>query len=268
MLRKTGYEAFIALVRANMRHAGALRIDHVIGLQHLYWVPEGHPPTEGAYISYPFEDLTGILALESHRNRCLVVGEDLGTVPPGFRDKMASLGIFSYKILYFEQDSKSGTFIPPEDYPPLSLATVGSHDLATLRGWWQGHDIELRESKHLYSNPAEGPRQREIREKEKLRLLEALKRDGHEPGDGSDFEQLACAVHTFLGGSKAAIAMLQLENLIGEVAQVNLPGTIDQYPNWRRRLGIKIESLENDPRVNAIIQSMAGGRKETGNLHS
>jgi 4-alpha-glucanotransferase len=103
-LRETGYVAFIELIAANMRHAGALRIDHVVGLQHLYWVPDGQPPSGGAYVAYPFDDLTGILALESWRNHCMVVGEDLGTVPAGFREKAAALGILSYKVIYFEQD--------------------------------------------------------------------------------------------------------------------------------------------------------------------
>ncbi len=244
-----------------MRHAGALRIDHVVGLQHLYWVPEGQPPSEGAYVTYPFEDLTGILALESHRNRCLIVGEDLGTVPPGFRDKMAALGILSYKVLYFEQDPESGEFLPPEDYPLLALATVGSHDLATLRGWWQSHDIELREINQLYSDPEEGRRQRDTREKEKRHLLQALQKQGLDPGDGNDRDRLACAVHTFLGRSNAAIAMLRMENLLGEITQVNLPATTNQYPNWRRRLSMKLESLGDDPQIKLIVQSMTRGRR-------
>src|ERR1700689_1304896 len=145
VLREMGYAAFIALVRANMRHAGALRIDHIVGLQHLYWVPEGHPPAEGAYVTYPFYDLAGILALESCRNQCLVVGEDLGTVPPGFRERTAELGILSSKVLYFEQNAATGEFLAPEEYPVLSLASVGTHDLATLGGWWDENDIKLRE---------------------------------------------------------------------------------------------------------------------------
>lgn len=260
-LRENGYAAFIALVRANMRHAGALRIDHVVGLLHLYWIPEGHPPSEGAYVGYPFDDLTGILALESQRNRCVVVGEDLGTVPPDFRDKMADLGILSYKVLYFEQKAASDSFILPEDYPLLSLATVGSHDLATLRGWWQLHDIELREKLRLYPDPAEGRRQRDIRDGEKRHLLQALEAEGLDPGNGGDFERLARAVHVFLGRTNAVIAMLRLENLLGELAQVNLPATTDQHTNWRRRLRAKLEACVTDPQVRAIVESMASGRK-------
>jgi 4-alpha-glucanotransferase len=269
VLRETGYAAFIELVRANMRHAGALRIDHVVGLQHLYWVPESQPPSAGAYVTYPFDDLTGILALESWRNQCLVVGEDLGTVPAGFRERAAALGIFSYKVVYFEQDPESGAFLPPERYPFLALATVGSHDLATLSGWLEAHDVESREVHHLYSDPAEGQRQRRRRSEEKRHLLEALEKARLDPGDGSDYDRLSQAVHAFLGRSGAAIAMVQMEHLINQHMQVNLPGTTNQYPNWRRRLTMSLETFENDPQIEAIIQSVSIGRsgRKTTNVY-
>jgi 4-alpha-glucanotransferase len=265
VLRETGYAAFIELVQANMRHAGALRIDHVVGLQHLYWVPEGRPPSAGAYVTYPFDDLTGILALESWRNQCLVVGEDLGTVPMGFRERAAALGIFSYKVVYFEQDTESGAFLPPEKYPSLALATVGSHDLATIDGWSEARDVELREANHLYSDPAEGQRQRLRRSEEKRRLLEALEKQRLDPGDGSDSGRLSRAVHTFLGRSGAAIAMVQMENLINDRMQVNLPGTTTQYPNWRQRLIMSLETIATDSQIESIIQSVSVGRREAEN---
>jgi 4-alpha-glucanotransferase len=260
-LRETGYAAFIALVRANMRHAGALRIDHVVGLQHLYWVPEGRSPAEGAYVTYPFNDLAGILALESCRNQCLVVGEDLGTVPPGFRERIAELGILSSKVLYFEQNGDTGEFLAPEEYPVLSLASVGTHDLATLGGWWDENDIKLRETHQLYSDPEEGARQHRHRRAEKRNLLEALEKSGLDPGDGSDKMRFARAVHSFLGSTNAAVAMIQMEDLIGTTMQVNLPGTTNQYPNWRRRLTSNIESIVKDPRVNAIVEAISNARR-------
>jgi 4-alpha-glucanotransferase/(1->4)-alpha-D-glucan 1-alpha-D-glucosylmutase len=229
-------------------------------LQHLYWVPESQPPSAGAYVTYPFDDLTGILALESWRNQCLVVGEDLGTVPAGFRERATALGIFSYKVVYFEQDSESGAFFPPERYPFLALATVGSHDLATLSGWIGAHDVELREVHHLYSDPAEGQRQRLRRSEETRHLLKALENARLDPGDGSDNGRLSQAVHAFLGRSGAAIAMIQMENLIDDPMQVNLPGTTNQYPNWRRRLTMSLETIAQDPKIEAIIQSVSSGR--------
>jgi 4-alpha-glucanotransferase len=260
VLRETGYTAFIDLVRANMRYAGAIRIDHVVGLQHLYWVPEGSPPSEGAYVRYPFEDLTGILALESHRNQCLVIGEDLGTVPPGFRERAANLGILSSKVLYFEQKSGMGDFSAPQDYPPLSLASVGSHDLATIRGWWNANDIELREKYRLYSDPGEGSRQRERREQEKRSLLSALHRERLDPGDGTDSDRLCMAVHTFLGRSHADIAMVSMEDLVGTTMQVNLPGSTTQYPNWQRRIPLSLEKIMSDGSIKRSIQSLTSVR--------
>jgi 4-alpha-glucanotransferase len=260
-LRETGYAAFIALVRANMRHAGALRIDHIVGLQHLYWVPEGHPPAEGAYVTYPFYDLAGILALESCRNQCLVVGEDLGTVPPGFRERTAELGILSSKVLYFEQNAATGEFLAPEEYPVLSLASVGTHDLATLGGWWDENDIKLRETHKLYSDPEEGARQHRHRQTEKRHLLEALEKRGLDPGDGSDKGRFARAVHSFLGSTNAAIAMIQTEDLIGSTMQVNLPGTTNQYPNWRRRINSNVDMIAKDPSAKTIIDAIDNARR-------
>ena len=139
-----------------MRHSGGLRIDHVMGLQHLYWVPQGRKPKEGAYVAYPLQDLLGILALESQRHQCLVVGEDLGTVPEGFRDVMSAANVLSYRVLYFEQDSE-GCFLPPDAYPRLAVAVVGSHDLPTLRGWWEGRDLDLKQSLDLFPGENEVP---------------------------------------------------------------------------------------------------------------
>jgi 4-alpha-glucanotransferase len=121
-----------------MRHAGGLRIDHAMGLQHLYWIPQGQKPSAGAYVRYPIEDLLGILALESHRHGCLIIGEDLGTVPEGFRERTAEENILSYRVLFFEQEPETGAFLAPSAYPELALATVGSHDLPTLRGCGKG----------------------------------------------------------------------------------------------------------------------------------
>ncbi|HYG89575.1 MAG TPA: 4-alpha-glucanotransferase [Azospirillum sp.] len=250
VLREQGYAGFIELVRANMRHAGALRIDHAMALQHVYWIPEGNSPTEGAYVAYPMDDLIGILALESRRHGCLVVGEDLGTVPEGFRERMAEAGILSYRVVFFEW-THDGGFVGPDDYPYLALATVGNHDLATLRGWWDGHDIELKERMGLYPAPGEADRQRARRRNERGRLIEAVRAAGLAlpasfGGDSPYHPALGNAVHAFLARSNAAIAMVQLDDLTDEREQVNLPGTVDQYPNWRRKLSLTLEELAND----------------------
>ena len=243
-LREEGYRSFIQLVRANMRHAGGLRIDHAMGLQHLYWVPQGQKPSAGAYVRYPIEDLIGILALESHRHQCLVVGEDLGTVPEGFRERMAEANILSYRVLFFEQEPETGTFLPPNAYPELALATVGSHDLPTLRGWWEGRDIDLKERLGLFTEVGEASRQRQARERDRMQLLKALRREKLLPGGGEpDIPALARAIHAFLARTPSVLAMAQIDDLTDEADPVNVPATSDEHPNWRRRLSMTLEEL-------------------------
>lgn len=263
-LREESYRSFVELVRANMRHAGGLRIDHVMMLQHLYWIPEGKSPAEGAYVAYPLDDLLGILALESQRHRCLVVGEDLGTVPPGFRERMEANGILSYRVLFFEWD-EAGSFKPPEAYPHLALATIGSHDLATLRGWWEGLDIDLKESCGLYPDAAEAQAQRERRRQDRRHLVAALRAGGFSLPTSFDAGSpwnaaVESAAHAFLARTGSAIAMLQLDDLAGNRDQVNLPGTTDQYPNWRRKLAMSLEELADDVRACALMSIMSAAR--------
>jgi 4-alpha-glucanotransferase len=262
-LRNEAYSGFIDLVRANMRHAGGLRIDHVMGLQHLYWIPEGCAPSQGAYVSYFMDDLIGILALESRRHRCLVVGEDLGTVPEGFRERMEAAGVLSYRVLFFEFDA-DGVFVQPQDYPPLALATPGSHDLATLRGWWEARDIELKSRHGLYASADQERDQHEQRAKERVALLHALEAAGLELPDldatGPFRPDLADAVHAFLARTRAGLAMVQLDDLTDERDQVNLPGTTDQHPNWRRKQSLGLEELAANPRVQALAHILNSAR--------
>jgi 4-alpha-glucanotransferase len=262
-LRREAYAGFIDLVRANMRHAGGLRIDHVMAIQHLYWIPEGRPPSEGAYVSYPLDDLTGILALESQRHRCVVVGEDLGTVPEGFRERMEAAGILSYRVLAFEQ--QDGHFIPPAKYPALALAAAGSHDLATLRGWWEERDIDLKERHGLYSGEAEAKRQREQRVSDRAALVEALQDAGLRLPDGFDAcsgyrLELNDAVHEFLARTRAGIAMVQLDDLTDEFDQVNLPATTDEHPNWRRKQSLSLEEIAASRRIRVIADMLNRAR--------
>lgn len=260
-LRREGYRSFIDLVRANMRHAGGLRIDHVMGLQQLYWVPEGASPSGGAYVRYPIEDLVGILALESHRHRCLVVGEDLGTVPENFRERMAEANILSYRVLFFEQDAKTGAFIPPADYPRLALAVSGSHDLPTLRGWWEGRDIELKEQLGLFPTPEAERGQRESRRRDRAELVQALRQEGLLPADGEpDVSALARAVHAFLARTRSMLALAQLDDLTDEADPVNVPATSEEHPNWRRRMSVSLEELPRSRRFLDISRIFAAER--------
>jgi 4-alpha-glucanotransferase len=261
-LWEEAYQSFIELVRANMRHAGGLRIDHVMALQQLYWVPQGQKPDAGAYVRYKLSDLVGILALESHRHRCLIVGEDLGTVPEGFRDAMTAANILSYRVLYFEQDA-SGNFLPPSDYPPLAVAVVGNHDLPTLRGWWENRDIALKERLGLYPAAGEEERQRVTRQHDKEALLTALRGAALLPDDETepDVPILSRASHAYLARAASAIVMVQIDDLTDEAEPVNVPATSDEHPNWRRRLSMTLEELANRLRFIDIAEIFRAERE-------
>jgi 4-alpha-glucanotransferase len=257
-LRKEAYRSYVELLRANMRHAGALRIDHVMGLQHLYWIPEGQPPSMGAYVKYPVDDLVGILALESQRHRCLVVGEDLGTVPAGFRDRMSRANVLSYRVLFFERDQQA--FLPPPDYPLLSLSVAGSHDLPTLRGWWEGADITQKLALKIFSRET-AERLQQDREAERGHLLAALRAQGLIPAQGeSDVESLARAVHGYLAKTNSIVSMAQIDDLFLEITPVNVPTITDEYPNWRRKQSHTIEELTIHPSFKALCSLMAAER--------
>jgi 4-alpha-glucanotransferase len=264
-LRKEGYRSFIDLVSTNMRWAGGLRIDHVMALQQLYWIPEGgSTPQDGAYVRYPIDDLVGILTLESHRNRCLVVGEDLGTVPENFRERMAAAGILSYRVLFFEQDAATTRFLSPGEYPALAVSVAGNHDLATLRGWWVGRDLEVKERLGLLSQPGEAAQQREARQRERIRLLDALRRAQLLPSDDvePDLETLVGRVQRFLARTNTCLALAQVDDLTGEMDPINVPATADENPNWRRRLSMTLEELASSPSFRECTRTFREERPE------
>jgi 4-alpha-glucanotransferase len=252
-LRRRGFAPFIAALRANMRHAGILRIDHVMSLQRLYWVPEGRSAVAGAYVTYPFAELLRLVALESHRQRCAVVGEDLGTVPSGFRETMQAANLLSYRVVMFERRG-DGNFIPPGDYPELAAASAATHDLASLKGFWLGRDIEWRQQLALY--PDNDAEMADIADRYTARwqILEALAREGLLGWErfGEFLPRAAAPVYAaelgeailaFLARSRARLMLVQLEDVAGEVEQANLPGTSDAHPNWRRRLAARLEDI-------------------------
>jgi len=266
-LREKAYAPFIAMLRANMRHAGALRIDHVMGLMHLYWIPPGEKACQGAYVRYPFDDLLGILALESVRNRCLVIGEDLGTVPDGFRERMAKEGALSYRVMRFER-YPDGLFKRPESYPELSLATSSTHDLSPIKGHWQGRDLELRRQLDLYDSSKERKADEESYRKDREVLIAALRDQGllpeafpgkNVPGDETA-RQLIVAIERFLARSSSQLLKVNLDDLLEEREQLNLPGTVGEYPNWRRKSSAPLEDLMRIPFVNEVIQAVKSER--------
>jgi glycogen debranching enzyme GlgX/4-alpha-glucanotransferase len=255
-----GFAGFSGLLQANMRHAGALRIDHVLGLNRLFLIPDGARATEGAYLAYPRADLLGITALESQAAECLVVGEDLGTVPDGVREAMTARGLLSYRVLWFERDGEA--FHPPSAYPSLAAACVSTHDLPTLAGWWIGADIEERVVLGL-SDATAAAAAHAARRREKDSVLVALARQGliasasvHDPAAPLSAD-LAGAIHAFIGATACLLDLVQADDLASETVAVNLPGTDTERPNWRRRIGVEAGALWTTPVGAAVLKAVA-----------
>ncbi|HZH27922.1 MAG TPA: 4-alpha-glucanotransferase [Azospirillaceae bacterium] len=269
-LAEAGYAPFIEVLRASMRHAGAIRIDHVMSLMRLFWIPEGRPGNEGAYVRYPLDDLVRIIALESRRNRCLVIGEDLGTVPEGFRPRMQTAGILSYRVLWFERDADQ-EFLQPGAYPSQALVTASTHDLPTLPGWWDGRDLAWRARLEFYPEEAARLEEGHNRYLDRFRLLDALDRAGLLP-PGIDRTnppaqlppELAAAVYRYLARTAGRILMVGLEDLAGAMEQPNLPGTVDEHPNWRRRTEVPLDRIFDQPMARAILDAIRAERPTVG----
>jgi (1->4)-alpha-D-glucan 1-alpha-D-glucosylmutase len=254
-LRERRYEPFIEVLRANMRYASILRIDHVMSLMRLFWIPRGMEAEQGLYVHYPMKELMSIVALESHRNQCVVVGEDLGTVPDEFRLAMKQAGMLSYRIFYFERTDER--FLRPEELSQQALATVTSHDLPTLRGYWQGRDIDLRTCLELFPSKELKDRQIALRKQARKELLDLLNltNDAFTP-------ELVQRLYCYLGQAKSMLLLVPLEDLMNQLDQVNLPGTVQEYPNWRRRLPYSIEELTR--RLSTELSWLIRIRREQG----
>lgn len=266
-LRAAGYAPFITMLRANMQRAGALRLDHVMGLMRLFWVPPGMRGDQGCYVAYPFRDLLGILALESQRNRCLVVGEDLGTVPEAVREAMHERGMLSYRLFYFER-GEGGDFQAPGRYPEEAMVAASIHDLPTLAGFWRGVDLDLRAGLGLFTSEEERGRQVVARTEDRARLLMALERENLLP-DGMGVQPVSVpemtpalvrALHLYLARTPARVVLVQAEDMLGELEQANLPGATDAYPNWQKKLSLNLEAWADDPRILTLTEALTGAR--------
>jgi 4-alpha-glucanotransferase len=218
------------MLRASMRHAGAIRLDHVLGLKRLYLVPQGFAANQGVYVPMPFEALLAVTAQESVAHRCVVIGEDLGTVPEGFREQMAGWGIWSYQVMMFERD-EHGRFRDIDFYTPDALVTFNTHDLSTYAGWRSFSDLALKRS--LGIDPGESD---EARWHAVTMLTDILR---HHAIDRHDFS----AVAGFLARTRSRLLAISLEDLLGVIDQPNIPGTVDEHPNWRRRLPLALDEL-------------------------
>ncbi len=276
-LREQGFRYWTLLLRSAFRHAGALRIDHVLGLVRQYWIPHGFEGTQGGYVAFPADDLFGILALESMRHEAVVVGEDLGTVPPELPGLLERWGVLSSQVLYFERDADGG-FRGRDAYRHPVLATVNTHDLIPLAGWWRGRDLELRHELGLVPDDAIADQQAE-RARDRRRLVDRLVADGALTGDEgarlhaaeptaaassgaadsdavlpTDVALLVRGTHRLLRTSPAALVGLSLDDLAGETEPVNVPGVAnDEYESWTRRMRLPLARILADPRVREAL---------------
>ncbi|MHB9074240.1 MAG: 4-alpha-glucanotransferase [Desulfobaccales bacterium] len=265
-LRASGYRLFIDTLRANIPLGGMLRMDHAMGQFRLLWIPRGSDADQGAYVRYPERELLAILALESVRRRALIIGEDLGTVPPRIRRDLNRYGIFSYRVFYFERDGDRN-FLSPEAYPTRTMAAVTTHDLPTLEGFWQGSDLALKRRLNLYPAGHLAEADAATRDEDRRLLLAALRGRGLLPEDAvldSSSVDLREAVLTYLAQSQAALMEVRLEEIFGVAEQQNLPGTTQEHPNWRLKLPLTLDQMIQDPepaRIAARLNEARGREK-------
>ena len=252
-LLAAAFEPFIATLRAAMRAAGGVRIDHAMGLTRLWLVPRGASPAKGAYLSYPLDDLLRLIALESHRHRAIVIGEDLGTVQPEFRARMAQIGIAGMDVLWFQRDGRK--FMPPEKWRRDAVAMTSTHDLPTVAGWWSGTDIATRAKLGL----TDERRETKERDKDRRAMWRALQKAGVAPKNEPPPSQPAPAVDAaiaFTAQSPSPLALIPIEDVLGLSEQPNVPGTIDEHPNWRRRLDRPAAELLDQPQLRARLKTL------------
>ena len=255
-LKDTGYELFIQTIRKNMKYAGALRIDHAPGLFRLFWIPYGTTPKEGAYVLYPSEDLLRIIALESVRNKTMVIAEDLGTVGENVREMLKRFQMLSYKLFYFERNYPDPSFVLPDGYPDMALCAVTTHDLPTLYGYWKSQDIKIKKQLGMYQDDNLWKKQVQDRNRDKKLIIAALKSQEIIPDDfPSDPKmipqmapELCLAIYQYLTRTPCKLLLVSLDDILGTLNQQNMPGTVDLYPNWIQKTPLTLEKMLSDKR--------------------
>ena len=265
-LAKKGYQPLVKALRSSMQYAGALRIDHILGLMRQYWVAPGMQADEGIYINFPFDDILRVIALESRRNQCIVIGEDLGNVPDGFSETIQNAGLLSFKVMFFERWD-SGLFKRPENFPSQSVVTVATHDTPTLAGWWQGRDLEWRTKLKLNADDDTNRADTELRASERSNLIAALedlqvidRREAPPQNPAIMNTELSISVQKYLAQSPSHIQLIPLEDALQIIEQVNIPGTIDEHPNWLQKLPVTLEDLWQVESMQQIAKTMRVAR--------
>lgn len=262
-LRERDLAPFDEVISASARYAGAVRIDHAMALERLYWIPEGSDARSGGYVRYPREELLDVLARVSHTFKTIIIGEDLGTVSAEFRERMREREVHSYRVFYFERTG-TGEFLDPQVYPQAALACIGTHDLPTLNGWWSGRDIETRRTLGLIK---EGDVDDELsaRQRQRRQLLALLFRNGFEHDiEHATAENIPADIvvdlHACMAKAPSRMFVVQLEDIAGARDQINLPGTHKEYPNWRPKLPLKLDDLFDFQVADRALHAVANVR--------
>jgi len=266
-LKQEGYQTFITLLRNNMRACGALRIDHALALLRLWWCPPGKTAAFGAYVYYDLFDLLGILTLESQRNQCMVIAEDLGTVPEEVTAFFPQAELYSNKVFYFEMDGVVCT--EPQDYASKALAIVCNHDMPTVRAFWNKSDLDLRNQLNMFATDEDFVDEQARREQAKGLILALLQKHGRlpqgvslDPADLAAMTQALCfAIHKQLASSRSQIVAIQLEDMMMINKPVNIPGTSHEYPNWRRKLDRSSQELFAQSDIQQFCRDITGLRQ-------
>ena len=254
-LDATGYAAYRDLLRATLRYADGMRIDHVAGLWRLWWVPPGESPARGTYVHYDSEVMLAVLTLEAWRAGALVIGEDLGTVEREVTEGLVERNILGSSVLWFTRDidAPGDPLLPPDRWNPESVATVSTHDLPTASGFLRGEHVRVRAELGLLDDPDAEKARAEL---DRLELVELLREEGLVSGADPGEDQLIVAMHALLARSRSRLVLVSPYDVIGEGRQPNLPGTVDQYPNWRLPLPASLEELRDDPRVRVVVDEL------------
>lgn len=267
-LKANGYSAFIEMLRAVLAHAGGIRIDHVLGLARTWLIPDGNSPADGAYLQFPLQDMLSLIALEAWRHGAIVIGENLGTVPDGFNETIGSAGMLGMNVLLFERDYDGGVrpapFVPASRWPADYLATSTTHDLPTLAGWWAERDLDWKVKLDLLSANQSEAALREERIGDRQAMADALLALSPDTAvAASDPIAPVDAMLRWTCNGPQPLALIPLEDLLHLVEQPNIPGTIDQHPNWRRRLPATVDTLFEQPETRAAVAAITSVRSRS-----